>query len=59
MHSWPKKLTCFVLYLKIINIFMKKNATYDKFSKELKNAIEILVEQAVFKLLIKTVKIMF
>ena len=30
-----------------------------KLSKELKNGIEILVGQAVFKLWIKTVKIMF
>ena len=38
-----KKLTFFVLYLKIINIFLKNNiyASYSKLSKELKNSIEI------------------
>ena len=37
------KLTCFVLYLKIINTFSKKLmcASYSKLSKELKNSITI------------------
>ena len=44
------KLACFVLYLKIITIFLKMiYAFYSKLSKELKNGIEILVGQAVFK----------
>ena len=34
------------------------NASYKKLFKELKNGIEILVGQAVFKLLIKTVKML-
>ena len=34
-------------------------ASYSKLSKELKNSIEILVGQAVFKLWIKTVKMLF
>ena len=34
-------------------------ASYSKFSKKLINGIEILVGQAVFKLWIKTVKMMF
>ena len=35
------------------------DASYSKLSKELKNEIEILVGPAVFKLLIKIVKILF
>ena len=54
-----QKLACFVLYVKIINTFLKNNASGSKLSKELKNGIEILVGQAVFKLWIKTVKIVF
>ena len=54
-----QKLECFVLYLKIINTFWKMiYASYSKFSKELKTGIKILVDQAVFKLWIKTVKMM-
>ena len=34
-------------------------ASYSKLSKELKNGTEILVDQAVLKLWIKTVKILF
>ena len=34
-------------------------ASYSKLSKELKYGIEILIGQAVFKLWIKTVKILF
>ena len=46
-----------MLYLKIINNFLKIDyASYKKLFKELKNGIEILVGQAVFKLLIKTVR---
>ena len=37
-----QKLACFVLYLKIINIFLK-NSISSKLAKELKNGIEILV----------------
>ena len=38
-----QKLACFVLYLKIINTFLKKimYASYSKLSKELKNGIRI------------------
>ena len=55
-----QKLACFVLYLKIINIFLKITySSYSKLFKELKNGIEILVGQADFKLLIKTVKMLF
>ena len=35
------------------------HASYSKLPKKLKNAIEILVGQAVFKLWIKTVKMLF
>ena len=53
-----QKLACFVLYLKIINNFFEKinYASYKKLFKELKNGIEILVGQLVFKLQIKTVQ---
>ena len=56
--SYPKKapkLTCFVLYLKIINIFLKNNiyAFYSKLSKEFKNNIKIKVGQTVLELLIQ------
>ena len=55
-----QKFACFVLYLKIINA-LKNNiyASYTKLIKELKNGIEILVGQALFKLAIKTVKMLF
>ena len=56
------KLACFVCYLKITNIYLKNNICilkYSKLSKELKNGIEILVGQTVFKLQIKTVIILF
>ena len=56
-----QKLACFVLYLKIINNFLKNElnyASYKKLFKELKNGIKVLVNQAVFKLLIKTVKML-
>ena len=51
-----------MLYLKVINIFLKKKkifASYSKLSKELKNGTGILVGQAVCKLWIKTVKMLF
>ena len=47
------KLACFVLYLKIVNTFLKNNICIfctSKLYKELKNGIGILVGQAVFKL---------
>ena len=46
-----------MLYLKIINIFMKNiiYESYSKLYKELKNGIKIQVGQAVFKLWIKIV----
>ena len=50
------KLACFVLYLKIINIFLKNNSlykSYSKLSKELKNSIKIKVGQAVLELFIQ------
>ena len=49
LHLLPQKapkLACFMLYLKIINIFLKKKyiyASYIKLSKELKNSIKIKV----------------
>ena len=47
-------------YLKIISIFSQNNArTLKKIVQEIKNGIEILVGQVVFKLWFKTVKIMF
>ena len=47
-----QKWVWFVLYLKIINNFLKNNYAFylKKMLKELKNGIEILVGQAVFKL---------
>ena len=58
-HSWPK-ISMFVLYFKIINTFLKNNVfILKKKSKELENDIGILVDQEVFKLSIKTVKILF
>ena len=46
-----QKLACFVLSLKIINNFLKINDASDKILfKELKNGIEILAGQALFKL---------
>ena len=58
LHLLPQKapkLACFVLYLKIINIFLKNNiyTSYSKLSKELKNSIKIKVGQAVLELLIQ------
>ena len=54
------KLAYFVCYLKIINTFLKHNiGILSNLSKELKIGIEILVGQSVFKLRIKTVKILF
>ena len=49
----------FVVYLKIINTFFEKMIHENKLFKELKNAMEILVGQEIFKLWIKTVKILF
>ena len=46
-----QKSACFVLYLKIINNFLKnKSCILQNMIKELKNGIEILVGRAVFKL---------
>ena len=43
-----------MLYLKIINIFLKKYyASYSNLSKELKNSIKIKVGKAVLELLIQ------
>ena len=42
-----------MLYLKIINIFLKNDISYSKLSKKLKNSIQIKVGQAVFELLIQ------
>ena len=59
LHLLPQKapkLACFVLYLKIIHIFLKKNniyAFYSKLSKELKDSIKIKVGQALLELLIQ------
>ena len=54
LHLPPQKapkLACFVLYLKIINIFLKNNYMHliANLSKELKNSINIKVGQAVLK----------
>ena len=47
LHLLPK-LACFVLNLKIITIFLKKiDVSNRKLFKELKNGIEILVDQSV------------
>ena len=55
-----QKLACFVLYLKIINNFLKnKSSILWKIVQGTQNGIEILVGQAVFKLQIKTVKMLF
>ena len=56
--SYPQKapkLAYFVLYLKIINIFLKKitYAFYSQLSKELKYSIKFKVGQAVLELLIQ------
>ena len=51
LHKAPK-LACFVFYLKIINIFLKKYASYSKLSKEFKNSVKSKVGQAVLELLI-------
>ena len=52
-----------MLYLEIINTLWQNNigpcASYGKLFKELKNGIEILVGQALCKLWIKTVKMLF
>ena len=57
LHLLPQKApksACFVLFLKIINIFLKMiYASYSKLSKELKNSIKIKVGQAVLELLIQ------
>ena len=54
------KLACFVCCLKIINILRKLiYASLSKMSEELKDGIEILVGQAVFKLWIKQSKYCF
>ena len=58
LHLQPQKapkLACFVLYLKIINIFFWKMiySSYSKLSKELKNSIKIKAAQAVLELLIR------
>ena len=48
------KISCFVLYLKIITSFWEITcSSYSKFSKELKNSIKIKADQAVFELLIQ------
>ena len=39
--------------------FWEKNASYSKLFKKLKNGTEIVVGQAVFKLWIETVKMLF
>ena len=60
----PLKLGCLVLYLKIIDNFFEKQImhlnSYKKLFKELKNSIaNIVAGQAVLKLQIKTVKMLF
>ena len=55
------KLASFVSYFKIIDTFLgikKFYVSQSKLSKKPKNGIEILVGQAMFKLWIKTVKIL-
>ena len=50
-----QKLACFVLYLKVINTFLrKKYASYSKLSKEIKKGIKISVDQATLEILTKT-----
>ena len=56
-----QKLACFVFYHEIINNFLKNELCILKknlFSRNSKNGIEILVGQEVFKLQIKTVKML-
>ena len=58
LHLLPQKapkLACFVLYLKILNIFLKNDICilYSKLSKALKHNIKIKVGQAVLELLIQ------
>ena len=59
LHLLPQiapNLACFVLYLKTINIFLKKKyiyASYSKLSKELKKSIKIKVSLVVLELLIQ------
>ena len=58
LHLVPQKsMFCDLIYLKIINTFL--HASYSKLSKELKNGSGILVDPVVFKLWVKTVKMMF
>ena len=61
LHLLPKISMFFFLYVKIINNFLKNELfIYKKCSRDsLKNGTEILVGQAVFKLQIKTVKMLF
>ena len=54
------KLTYFVCFLKIINTCLKNDIYFEsKLFKKVEKGIEILVGQMVYKLLIKTVKILF
>ena len=50
------KLACIVFYLKIINTFLKNDIyeSFSKFSKDLKNSINIKVGRAVLEILIQT-----
>ena len=56
-----QKSACFVLYHKIINIFLKKWYMHliGNCPRNQKNGIKFLVGQAVFKLWIKTIKMLF
>ena len=57
LHLLPQiapKLACFVLNLKIIDIFLRNDICIkSKLSKELKNSIKIKVGQVVLELLIQ------
>ena len=59
LHLLPKMSMFCTLSQNNQQLFKKMNyASYKKLIKELKNGIEILVGQAVFKLQIKTVKML-
>ena len=59
LHLLPKISMFCALSQNNQQIFWKTNyASYKKLFKELKNGIEILVGQAVFKIYIKTVKML-
>ena len=62
LHSWLKISMVCALFQNYQHLFEKNdnnNASFNKLSNKLQHGIEILVGQAVFKLWIKTVKMLF